>query len=574
LQNYKAQAVAATLPDFRIAPTAGFPQVLAEWRAAGSDPKTKPHLPVPFVAAAQQLVLANVDALIKTPLELRQQYARHDRVVAWSNGSVLVYPVGKADAVGTSADLAAAPKNIAWLDNNKSLLVWNDNELALLNGDDAKLKWKKIELKGLPKIDVVASGGSDQTITGGGNNAENENAQVQQHLQLRGGRRIINGRVIGQVAAVAVNQPPQVAAAAATPGVEAIASVRPVDDKVIVATTAGQLFAIRTDTGALVWHTRLAAAAPISRLAATDDFVVAKVDDNAGTQLVVLDTLTGQLARPRLNFPSEQGNAPVNFALAPDGTLVWIQPDRLCGKDLFEPRKDLNYEVMAGQGDNVRNPNNVNVNFNRQQMEATSIYGGAVNPDQLLISEGRILVVAQNGRYVCIHSLETGKLLDFAQGDGKRAEARLATAQGDASKSVADWGVALHLVGSRLYVCSRQNGPVCYNLDKPGALWSGSVETNTVPIIEFREPFIGQDFFVILDHPAARVGANPNPNTARLHCFSRARVDPKGDRESGRLDQVPTITDPAGISEFQGVDGGFYYLTGDHKLHFLKGARP
>jgi outer membrane protein assembly factor BamB len=572
LQNYKAQAVAAKLPDFRIAPTAGFQLALAEWRAAGSDPATKPRLPAPFVPAAQQLVLPNVDALIKTPLELRQQNARHDRVVAWSNGSVLLYPVGQPDAIGASADLAAAPKNLAWLDDNKSLLLWNDKELVLLSGDDAKLKWKKIELKSLPRIDVVASGSSDETISGGGtNNNDNENAQFQQ-LQLRGGRRIINGRMMGQMPAVANNQPQ---AAPATPGVEAIASVRPVDDKIIVATTAGQLFAIRTDTGALVWHTRLSAAAPISHLAATDDFVVAKVDDAANTQLVVLETLTGQIVRPRLSFPNEQGNVPVNFALAPDGTLVWIQQDRLCGKDLFEPRKELNYEVIAGQNDNVRNPNNVNIAINRgQQVDATSIYGGAVNPDQLLISEGRILVVAQSGRFVCIHSLETGKLLDFPQADGKRAEARLATAQGDGSKSVADWGVALHLVGSRLYVCSRQNGPVCYNLDKAGVLWDGHVDINTVPTIEYREPFIGQDYFAILDHPAARVGANPNPNTARLHCFSRAKVDKNADRESGRLDHISSISDPAGISEFQGVDGGFYYLTGDRKLHYLKGGRP
>jgi hypothetical protein len=51
-------------------------------------------------------------------------------------------------------------------------------------------------------------------------------------------------------------------------------------------------------------------------------------------------------------------------------------------------------------------------------------------------------------------------------------------------------------------------------------------------------------------------------------------VDKNADRESGRLDHIASITDPAGISEFQGVDGGLYYQTGDRKLHFLKGARP
>lgn len=586
LQNYKTDAVTARLPDFRIAPTAGLQEALqkalVEWRAAGADPATKPHLPAPFVPVAQQLVLANVDALIKTPLDLRQRNARHDRVVAWSNGSLQVYPVGGAKPTGASVDLATTPKNLAWMDDNKSLLVWSDSELVLLDGNTAQSKWKKIDLKGLPKIEVIAGGATDEVSSNNNTNDNNEAQQLQQlqQLQLRGRGVFINGRVInrgglGQMPAVAVG-PGQGGAAAAQPGVETIASVRPVDDKIIVATTMGQIFAIRADTGALAWHTRLAAAAPISRLAATDDFVVAKVDDNAGTQLVILDTLTGQFVRPRMNFPSENGNVPVNFALAPDGTLVWIQQDRICAKDLFDPKPGLNYDVVAGQGDNVRNPNNVNINFNRQQqqMDNASTYGGAVNPDQLLISEGRILVVAMNGRYVSVHSLETGKLLDFPQADGKRAVARLATAEGEASKSVSDWGVAMHLVGSRLYVCSRQNGPVCYNLDKAGAQWNGYVDSNTVPAIEFREPFIGQDYFVILDHPAGRVGANPNPNTARLHCFSRAKVDKNADRESGRLDHIASITDPTGISEFQGVDGGLYYLTGDRKLHFLKGARP
>jgi len=116
---------------------------------------------------------------------------------------------------------------------------------------------------------------------------------------------------------------------------------------------------------------------------------------------------------------------------------------------------------------------------------------------------------------------------------------------------------------------------MCYNLDKAGVLWTGPVEMSTPVVnIEFREPFIGQEHFVILDHPAARLGANPNPSTARLHCYSRSRVDNNADRETGKLEHVFTTTDPTGISEFQGVDGGLYYLSGDKNLHFLKGARP
>ena len=52
------------------------------------------------------------------------------------------------------------------------------------------------------------------------------------------------------------------------------------------------------------------------------------------------------------------------------------------------------------------------------------VFAGAVQPDQFLISEGRVIVVTHQGKYVSLHSAETGRLLDFPQPDGRRAEAR------------------------------------------------------------------------------------------------------------------------------------------------------
>jgi hypothetical protein len=37
---------------------------------------------------------------------------------------------------------------------------------------------------------------------------------------------------------------------------------------------------------------------------------------------------------------------------------------------------------------------------------------------------------------------------------------------------------------------------------------------------------------------------------------------------------VQTINDPAGITAWQPVNGGMYYLSGDQKLHLLQSARP
>jgi outer membrane protein assembly factor BamB len=383
---------------------------------------------------------------------------------------------------------------------------------------------------------------------------------------------VFNGRVIQpmqiQQAAIAqVGAAPGNAPVA--PGVPAIAAVRPVDDKIIVSTTDGQLFALRTANGTLAWQTRLSASAPVSRLAATDDFVVAKVDDAASTQLVAVETLTGQLLK-RMTFANESGNVPVNFALAPDGTLVWIQQDRLCGKDLFDAKKkELNYEQVAGQNEANRQP--ANVNFNRPMDGTSAIYSGAVNPDQLLISEGRILVVTHQGRYVSVYSLETGKLLDTDSGGGK-AEARFLTSNGTMGQVVNDWSASMHLVGSKLYVCTRTNGPMCYDLDQLGATWTGSMQPDAHDL-DMHEPFIGQDHLVLLDRIVQRPGVNVNPKRVQVHCYSRA-VDAGSGKEKGLIDDFPFIRDDSGISEFQGVNGGFYYLTGDKKLHYLQGSVP
>ena len=59
------------------------------------------------------------------------------------------------------------------------------------------------------------------------------------------------------------------------------------------------------------------------------------------------------------------------------------------------------------------------------------------------------------------------------------------------------------------------------------------------------------------------------PRCVRLLAFSRAPLAGAAGPESGLLEHPHTITDPATMLAWQPVDGGFYYLTGDQKLHFL-----
>ena len=59
----------------------------------------------------------------------------------------------------------------------------------------------------------------------------------------------------------------------------------------------------------------------------------------------------------------------------------------------------------------------------------------------------------------------------------------------------------------------------------------------------------------------------------RLHVYGLYPVSDKNPAESGRLDFVKEVTDPAGINgAWQAVDGGFCYVTGDGKLRMIRGS--
>ncbi|HYE19349.1 MAG TPA: PQQ-binding-like beta-propeller repeat protein, partial [Tepidisphaeraceae bacterium] len=605
VQGHRSRVAAAKLPDFKLVP-GPTEEVLEKyikdsqaWIDSNGPIEQKPESPYKakeaFVPVADRPVVENVEAIVSAPLELRRAHARHDRVVVWANGALAAYPVGQTKAAATSDALGAtAPTALAWLDGGAGLAVWTGSDVVMLDGETLSKKWA-VNLRGLPRIDVVAGGGATEDTVANANNELDEQmlnggVAARRAMMLRGRVRFVNGVQVAGPGAVAQPQGP-----------ERIVLVKPVSDRVIVATSAGQLFAVSTSTGQVAWHTRVAQSSAVERLLANEDFVVAKVTDSATTQLVAIDTLTGQLVR-RLSFPNDSGNVPVNLALAPDGMLVWTQVDRMCGKDLFETRRELTFEVIAGLDD--RKPNQpVNVGVDGQPINP--IYAGATQFDQLVISEGRVLAVTDSGRYVSAHSLESGKVLDYTNKEGRSEKFRLSTVSSSGTKQAAapaDWAVSLNVVGQMLYVTTRQSGPVAYNLDNPTESWEGAIDVNTAPNLLYQEAMIGQDFFVVLGQPARKggVAANPggaggNPNVPapapvpanapgagggnvgvpstqfRINAYSRAII--KKGTESGRLDHSAPIRDDAGITDWEPVEGGLYYLGGDKKLHFLKGGR-
>jgi outer membrane protein assembly factor BamB len=522
-----------------------------------------------------------------------RDFARADRVVTWASagGTLSVYAPGQLKSLATSgalADLGAvgeSPRGVAWAGD--TALVWGAGKLAAIDAAaGGKSRWE-IDFPKLPTLEVVrgnddAAGAAvpiqqpnnGQIILPNGvivNNRGGGRVRVLGGGMVIQGNVIINGQQQGIVQAAAQQQPPAALPGQPVPpqpgGGEQVADVRPVGDRVLVATTTGRVVSLDLTDGKVAWQTRLADGMP-DRLVATEDFTVVKVSDDLTIRLFALDTFTGKLLGSKAF--SRQAATPVNLALAADGTLVYTMPDRLCLKDLYKISQNWDEELKS-----VNGPPNVN------------LYAGATQPGQLLISEGRILALADSGgmanvqaniKYVRVHSLETGQpvQLKYDQpGDGKHQVDLLLTS------GTRDWNVLLRTVGSHLYVVGPQS-VYGYNLDDPAENWKGAVGNGIGPgpgaeggadTVNLREAFVGQNHLVLLDQSA------PTGDGAaahfRLYAIGRYRSEEAGApaTETGRVDYVVAVNDPAGVlPQWQAVDGGFYYATADGKVHMLVGG--
>jgi hypothetical protein len=255
----------------------------------------------------------------------------------------------------------------------------------------------------------------------------------------------------------------------------------------------------------------------------------------------------------------QSGVVPGNIALSADGTLVYTMPDRLVLKDLYKPWDAGDRDVTGGGLPG--------------QAAGVPPFLNATGPDQLVIAEGRILALADTGsgvpagqpkKYVRLYSLETGQpiTLRIPQQDG----AGMVDVQLNTDSD--SWDVKLRVIGPRLYIINPRT-ILCYNLDRPEEFWQGwvdDVDDQSVPNI--RDAFFGQKHVVLLSQPGA-----PTPRKGHYQLLAYGRYSGKaGDTaESGRIDYEPSIVagDQSPIIQWQGVEGGFYYVTGDGKMHFL-----
>lgn len=496
------------------------------------NPKSKP-----FLSEDAQLTLSDVDSLLIPPREL----LRNDRIVTYSVGQgISVYTPGTNKPLMTSNALNEPALGCAWVgddDRQEHLLVWGPTSVALFDDKSNNPRWQKT-IAGLPDVEMVSS---IDSVMDAANDPE---SGIPQRDNWRRNRINVNGAALQRIGQQPI-QPPQAPGA-----VESIQHVCPVGDRVIFSTSTGRMLAFTYATGDLAWQTRLLAA-PVHQLIAIDDFAVARLIDTEGVKLVVLDTFTGTPTYARV-FQAD-GTQPVNMALAPDGTLVYTQPNRLCGKNLYTSGPDLDFQF----------PN---------AAENSPSYIGANQKDQLIIAEDRIISVTDQGMMVRLNSLENGAPL----------------ADQPVSTNVTNWNVSLRVVGPSLYISTRKRDAqksdrvIDYNLNRNEADWPPSM-----PLAAIYDLTVSDKYLIAFDqivdrnpvpaNPAARPVRNNNldlgsPEFA-LYFFGRYPGKAGETAESGRIDYIQTVKHPVGILQWQAVDGGLYYRSADRKLHFLQGAQ-
>jgi hypothetical protein len=179
-----------------------------------------------------------------------------------------------------------------------------------------------------------------------------------------------------------------------------------------------------------------------------------------------------------------------------------------------------------------------------------------------MITQGRILVIAENGEFLHIDSLENGQMLRYTNSDGQNMDCRLPT-------DAREWRVVLQSAGPYVYAIGQRATLRAYNIDRPEETWNRFSERDGT--FQTRDAIIGKNHLLVLDEPTAGAQEGRPSPLVRLNFYSRA-VSKQG-RESGLIEYSVPLSDASGIKAWQAVEGGLYYLGGDGKLHFLRGAK-
>ncbi|HTW94191.1 MAG TPA: hypothetical protein VMD30_05335, partial [Tepidisphaeraceae bacterium] len=453
------------------------------------------------------LSIGGIDELVR-PLP---EFSRFDRLVTWTQGSGLaIYPTYASTPSGSCPDCDVAPTGCAWVappttrPGGDDLLAWTPSSLLLMDGNTAATQWK-LNVATLPSLDVMAEVQPDQPMPVG--------PIINPGGGIIRGRIIIgpNARVIvrgGLVINGPINLPMQLAPMplkAAPAAAESISGVTPVGDLAIVRTSNGRVACVSLEKGDILWQMRLADH-QVDRILADDDFTVVKVTDNNDVELVVLDTGSGRLLARR-GFSIDSGTYPVNFALGDDGTLAYTTPDQLFIYDLYELKTDQSFGDPKG--------------VTPQTQDTQNLFNAMVGDHQLLIHDGLVLAVCQNGGFVRGYSEQNGQLRQYY--DGSQQQTPMVLTTGTANQP----DTALALAGQYFYAWSAAN-IVGYNIEHPYINWSPAVDPDPPVTDRYHELFIGKDALVLLDDPGS-VTAQPNDDagssaSCRVRAYSRMQL--------------------------------------------------
>jgi outer membrane protein assembly factor BamB len=311
-------------------------------------------------------------------------------------------------------------------------------------------------------------------------------------------------------------------------------------DRVVVVTGTGAAWCLDLRTGEKLWSTPSLEVA-VSHAIVVEDFIVLRIQSDLAISLLALDVSNGRTVFQKV-FAFDGGGVPVNFALSQDGKLVWLQPDRIGGKDLNDPGQAVSFEVTSRIGDG-----------------SGPVFAGAGRPGQFLVLDDRIAVVSDQGSFVRLHSLEDGSLVQYGGVD-----ALLAT-----EASGANWNVSMLAHGGKLYAWGPRK-VVAYDLERGEADFRTPAASLSSSVI--RDVFLTRGHLVTVEQegvqrPGARGGP---PGVARLVIRTYNRQLVSGGRESGAGEYKFEIAEPSGVISMQAVNGGLYYVTGDLQMKFIR----
>jgi len=327
---------------------------------------------------------------------------------------------------------------------------------------------------------------------------------------------------------------------------EQIVQVKPLGDRVIVVTNAGRIFAVDPRAGRVVWQTRVAGV--IDALLANDDFTVVRVQDGQLVQLQAFNSFSGEPIGRR-SFALDSGIVPVNVALAADGTLAYTLPNQLCIADLFQA--NISDGDMPAQLVTEPIPN------------ASLMFQGCNQPDQLLIHGGRVFAVANNGTGVRIFSTDTAQAWQY-HAPGGRGDFSGVFPTGSTSPNV-----TLHISGNYLFILSPRHLTAC-RIDPPGENW----ETGDDPIkaTNYEQLLYGKDYLVMVDHPGQPLAVSNRAGSRLTLNFFNRTVKGLADKESGALLFTYDLSILQDSFAIEPVEGGIAFFTG-HTIQVLLGAR-